>query len=400
VRELAAQVPLGLQRHPTRDLGDDETATFALRAPGGADLDGQLALGLLNETRFSNNVDGTPPQFAREDTVNETTPQIRLRLGDAPGPRGPASLDSEYYLQLEYLPTVRTLIGDGDERVLQRVRADLGRVNPVSTLALHFEYDENLFALSGLDSPEDSFTLLEVAPRLEYRPSERTLIRALPTYDRIEVQNGVTDRSDYILDLGLFWDYSVKTQLGAGVELRHILFDEAALGEVDYEYSYLSCTWRATPKLFVQFRAGAEFRQLDRPGDSGDNVEPAATLLINWLPAEATSLSAGFQARNQPSVTGHGELYQDLRFALDGTRDLSHDFYVRGEFVVRQRDYETGRREFECTVRPAIGYRPLSQKVLNSLRVELFYQHRLLDSNQPNADFTQEMVGIQSLIAF
>ncbi len=401
VRERAAEVPLGLQRHPGRDFAPaTDTAGFSLRLPGTGEVAAQLNFGLQTEIRYSHNVDAVPTRFAREDTVMETTPQVRLQVGDPPGPRRERSTDSENYLQLEYLPTVRQLLGNGTSRTLQRTRGELGRANPVSTAAIRYEYDENLFSVGGLDSPEDSFTLFELAPRLEYRPSVRTLLRAEGTYDRIKVQGGATDRADYILDVSLTWEYSAKTLLGTGVEVRHIEFDEADLGKVDYEYSYLALTWRATAKLLLQARGGLELRQLDRPAESGNQGEPATTILLNWVPSDSTRVNAGFRLRNQPSVTGRGDLYRDARFGLDATHDLRHDFYVRGEIIVRQRDYETGRRESEFTVRPALGYRPLTGRAVDNFQIELFYQYRNFDSSLPSSDFEQVTVGLQSSISF
>src|SRR5205823_10331522 len=109
------------------------------------------------------------------------------------------------------LPTVLELARAGTSRTLQRLRGEAGRASPISYTSVRFEYDENLFGVGGRDSPEETFTLFELSPLLEYHLSTKSTLQAQGTYDRITLANQNTSRRDYILDLSLDVETSIKT---------------------------------------------------------------------------------------------------------------------------------------------------------------------------------------------
>src|SRR5207253_1494075 len=101
---------------------------------------------------------------------------------------------TEYYLRLQYVPTLHMLLDAGTSRTLQRVTAEIARVSPVLTSLVRVEHDENLFGSQGNNTAEESSTVTEVSPFIEYHLNAKTAIHAEGTWRRVATQDSSTQR--------------------------------------------------------------------------------------------------------------------------------------------------------------------------------------------------------------
>ena len=74
---------------------------------------------------------------------------------------------TDFYFNAGYQPTIHRLIGENLTRTLQSGRAEIGRETDRSRLSLSFDYDERVFSSQSGNSPEESYTLLELTPLME-----------------------------------------------------------------------------------------------------------------------------------------------------------------------------------------------------------------------------------------
>jgi hypothetical protein len=396
-----AETPVALQRHPLRNIEPfREYRPFTLRMPGETGVAAQISAGFQTDVRYNDNINSAPAGMAVGDAIVDWTPIIQLNIGDPAGERPEGSLDSTYYLEVQYLPTIHERLNAGTTRTLQRLIGEAGRANAILRTAVRFEYDENLFGASGESSQEDTFTILEVSPIIEYNLSAKTTLYAEGTFRRVTLQPGTGNRTAYILDTGFDCATSVKTTIGLGSEVGHIQFDQQASGAQDYQQGYVSWAWRPTAKIGFQTRVGAELRHFKTEISKPDRISPIVTATLNWQASDSTRVNAGFRVRNQPSVVLAGGLFQEIRLGADVTHDLAYNLYIRGEAEVIRRNYDNGLSQIEWTLRPALGYRTKQSKVLDSLTVELYYEFRGHHANLGNSDFQRNMFGVQTTAYF
>ena len=395
------EVPITLQRHPVRNLDLlSRDSAFTFRAPAAADIEAQLIIGMQAETWHTDNLAFTKRSVAVEDVIMELRPVVQLNLGSLPEGTMADSLRSEYYLQVRYMPTQHTLLETGTSRLLQRVEGEIGRVGPILSAAVRFEYDENIFGSRGSGTVEESSTVTEISPLVAYNLNAKTVLRVEGAWRRLVLQGSVADRSEYVLETGFTTELSPKTVVGAGMAFGHIPFDQARFGVQNYEQAFATTVWRPAPKIRFQTRAGVELRQFDGAAPKPARVTPVVSMSLNWLPTENSQLNAGFLVRNQPSVSKIGATFQEIRFGADGRYQIGRNYYVSGELALLQRNYDTGIRELEGIIRPAAGYRADKGRLFDALNVEIYYQFRHLDSNQRGGNRDRSVFGIESTLSF
>lgn len=393
------QVPLTLQRRPMRGfLPSDDYQPPSFRVPEDSPV--EVAVGLQVEARYSDNVNSAPPNFKVEDMILDTTPIVVINLGDPPGRRPPGSLQSEFYAELQYLPTVHQLLDLGTTDYLHHVVAEIGRADALSRLAVQVEYDENLFASAGDQSPEDSYTLFSAAPTFEYSLTPKTLLALKGAYGRVTTEDGSSDRTSYVGNLWGEWAATPKTALGLGAVFGHIVFDEQEFGTQTYEQAYVSTSWQATQQFMLAARLGVEFRQFDRTPSLDDRVTAVATAAANWRPGPKTQVNLGLRLQNEPSVTVDGATYREMRLGADLLQELTQTLYLRLEAEGIERDYDTGQLDHQKTVRAAMGFRAEPFGHVHAFNVELFYQFRDQDSTLEKDTYRRNQVGLQTTFYF
>ena len=403
-------IPLTLQRHPGRNLeppaGD---GVFTFRTSSAADVLAQISAGMQIEIWHTDNLAFVKRSSAVSDVVMEVRPFLQLNLGSLPAghdsgspPVGRAadSLRTEHYLQLRYTPTFHTLLEAGTSRTLARVAGEIGRASPVLLTAVRFEHDEYVFGARGDSTAEESGTVTEVSPVIEYSLTAKSALRVEGTWRRIVTQSSGTNRSEYILDAWLATAMTPKTNIGTGLEFGHIPFDDAQFGAQDFEQAYVSTVWQPSPRVRFQTRAGVELRQFNQPVPKSARVTPVANVALNWSPSENTQVNAGFLVRTRPSVSRLGATFQEIRLGTDARHQIGRSLYVSGEIAFIQRSYDSGIREFETRLRPAFGFRTDRGRLFDAMNVELYYQFSRLDSNQPSADRDRNIFGIESTVYF
>lgn len=395
------ETPAFFQRHPGRNLDPrGGAAAFTWRSSSDAKVLAKLSIGLQSDTRHTDNLANAPRSQAIDDTIMEWRPIFQFEMGSPPVGSTADASSTDYLFRLRYAPALRMLLDAGTSRTLHRVAGEIGRVSPVLTSIIRFEYDENIFGAQGDNTVEESNTVSEVSPLLEYHLSAKTAVRAEGTWRRIAPQESTTQRSEYLLETGIACAATAKTTLGTGLELGYIIFDRAQFGIQNYVQTYVSMAWQASQKIRFQTRLGVELREFDAPAPKPSRVSPVATAVLNWTPDENTQLNAGFLVRNQPSVSLLGATFQEIRFGVDGRRRFAENFYLRGEAAILRRAYDTGARELEAFLRPALGFHTHTSGIFDSLNVELYYQFRRLDSNQRNADRDRNIFGIETTLYF
>ncbi len=395
------ETPVFLQRHAARNLAaQDDSPAFTLRSTGNADVLMQLSIGLQSDTWHTDNVSNSQRRVAVQDVIMESRPILQFEIGTPPVDRTADESGTEYYLRLQYIPTLHVLLEEGTSRTLQRVMAELGRVSPKLTSILRFEYDENIFGALGNNSVEESSTVTEVSPFIAYNLSIKTALHAEATWRRIAPQDSSTQRSEYIVEAGIVSEMTAKTTLGAGLEFGHIAFDQAQFGAQDYQQAYASMIWQASRTVRFQTRAGVELREFDTPAPKPARVSPVATAILNWSPNENSQVSTGLLVRNQPSVSRRGATYQEVRIGMDARRRITDNLYIRGEASLTRRAYDTGVRETEAVVRPAFGFHARESRLFDSVNFEIYYQFKRLDSNGASSDRDRNIFGIESTFYF
>ena len=392
------ETPIVLQRHPARNLSRDGGGpAFTFRTTGAAKVLAQLSLGIQNDTWHTDNLTNAKRSLAVEDVIMEWRPIVQLSIGSL---SADDSLRSDYHLELRYTPTQHTLLNAGTSRMLQRMSGELGRTTPILTSAVRFEYDENIFGARGNNSVEESSTVTEITPVIEYSLSAKTVLHAWAAWRRFVSQNASTNRSEYIFQTGFANEISPKTTLGMDLEFGHIPFDQAQYGAQNYQQICASMIWLASPKIHFQTRAGVELRQFDKPVPKPALVTPVASMTVNWSPSDRAQLNTGFLVRNQPSVSQRGATFQEIRFGMDARQQMGRHYYIKGEAAVIRRNYDSGTRELEIDVRPALGYRSDVSRRFDILNIEIYYQFRRVDSNQRGADRDRNLFGIESTLLF
>lgn len=392
------ETPIALQRRPGRNLTPQGGGTaFTFRTASAAKVLAQLGVGMQVDTWHTDNVGYTRRSRATSDVIIESRPILHLQVGSRL--KGDANR-TDYFLDLRYTPTLQTLLSAGTSTWMHRLAGEIGRASPALTTSVRFEYDENIFGARGDSTVEESSTVTEVSPLIEYSLSAKTVLRAEATWRRLGSQDSGTDRSEYILETAIATAFTPKTTLGVGVEVAHIPFDNPLFGSQNYQQIFASTAWQASPKFRVQARVGIERREFDKPVPKPSRVSPVASMILNWTPNDRASLNAGFLVRNQPSVSESGATFQELRLGVDGRQQIGPNFYLRGEAAILQRDYDSGTVELETVIRPALGFHTEMSRLLDSLNVEIYYQFRRVDSNRPGSDRDRNMLGIESTFHF
>ncbi len=355
----------------------------------------QLSLGLQSEVLYTDNISFVSNDRAVGDTIFELAPIIRLNLGDPQAWIGGPSRLSKYYADLLYVPTLHLLINEEITERPQHFLGEVGRVSEVSRVLLRLDYDERLLSSTEDSSPEDTFTLLEASGLLEYRLTPKTTLKARGTYRDITVGEGFSNRSAWIGEFGADWAATMKSKLGLGTEIGHILFDQAATGVQNYQQALLTFEWKPTVKLSLTSRVGVEWREFERTLPRAGETTPVAVAALRWQAQEKTLISARLRLSNEPSIIEQGALYQELRLGPDVTHDWSPHLYTTSELQFIRRLYDTGRRDFEPTTRIALGYRQDADKQLNRFNLELFWQWRRRVRNDDVGDADRTQVGVR-----
>ena len=399
--ERTPETPIFLQRHPDRNLpSQDGVPAFTLRSASDSGVLAQLTIGLQADTWHTDNLTNTQRKSAAGEIIAELRPIMLIDVGSPPAGRTADAASTDYYLRLRYTPTLHVLADAGNSRTLQRVTGEIGRVSPVLTTRVRFEYDEDIFGSRGSGTVEESSTVTEIVPFVEYSLNAKTAIHGEGTWRRVAPDESASRRTEYVFETGVTCAVTPKTTLGAGMEFAHIKFDHAQAGAQNYQQAYASMAWQASPKIRFQTRAGVELRQFDTPVPRPARVTPVATAVVNWLPGDNTQLNAGFLVRNQPSVSQRGTTFQEIRFGVDGRQRIAENFYIRGEAAIIRRAYDSGTKELEAVVRPAIGYNTRTSRIFDSLNAEIYYQFGRVDSNRSGSDRDRNIFGIESTLFF
>ena len=400
LRQRVLEIPVGFERHPIRNLSaGGESAPFTFRTSSATDVQAQMSLALQTNFAHDDNLSASPRVVRIEDTVAQYIPSVRLNIGTIPGPRDALSLDSEYYLQLQYLPTIYERFDVGTSRTLQRIIGEAGRANALLTTALRVEYDENLGITSDTTSPEETFTVLEISPIVTYALSAKTSLRAQAFYRRITLKNSDSDRKESVIDAGIDFETSAKTSIGIGSQLGRIAFDDNIFSPQDYQQAYLAWAWKPTAKVTFQTRTGVELREY-ASGPKPDHLSFITTSVLNWRPDERTGVNFGVRVQNQPSISQNGTLYQEVRVAADFRHEVFWNLYLRAELSSSHRNYDSGLTQMDIVLRPSVGYHTEVSRLFDSLNIEVYYQYQQSYSNQLNSNFDRNVFGIQSTIYF
>jgi hypothetical protein len=392
-------VPLTLRRQRQRNLEPpDARDAFTLRTSSG--ILAQLSLAVQAELRATDNVNSAPRPLAEADTILEVTMLAHLTAGGSGALQPESSTDPEYYLDASYAPTSHQLLRAGTSDFLQHLAARAGYASQVMHTGVRIAYDEDLFASGSESSPEENFTVLEGGPFFEYRPSAKTTIHARGDLHRITLKEPGGNRIDRTAEAGIDCDLSVKTTAGLGAAVGHIDFDQSRFGTQDFEQCFAVLVWKATPTVNIRAQAGAEFRQFSRPVPKDSIVSGVALAALDWRPDERTRVSAAFRVQNQPSTVQNGALFRETRYAIEAQHDIGTHFYISGDAEHVGRHYDTGRDESELTLRPAIGYQLVSGALLDSVKMELFYQLRRHWNHGAGGDYTRNQAGMQMTVFF
>ena len=398
-RRNVLYVPLALRRQRQRNFAEpDARDIFTLRLPGGARA--QLSLGLQSEFRTSDNINGAPKPLALSDETFEFTPIAHLTAGGLPALQPERSPEPEWYLDALYAPTSHQLLRAGQSAFLQHLLVRAGRATQVAHTGVQFAYDENVFSASSDSSAEENVTLLEAGPVIEYRTSAKTAVHFRGDYRRITQDEPSGNRTELTGDARMDCELSVKTTAGLGVAAGHIVFDQALFGTQDYGQGYATLVWQATAKLTFRTQVGVELREFTRPVPKVGSVTPVAVAVLDWRASEKTRVTAAFRVQNQPSVTQSGALYRETKFALEAQHDIAANFYARAELEYARRSYDTGRLQTELTLRPAVGYQLASGAVLDSAKLEFFYQLRRHWNHGAGGDYDRNQCGVQLTVFF
>lgn len=361
------------------------------------DIAARMALGVQSALFFTDNIYFQTPDRAREETMFEISPVIKIDLGDPQAwLNSMPTNQSDYYASLLYVPTFYYHLGEELDDYAQHFLGEAGRMNEVSRVVLRLEYDERLLVSSENTSPEENYTLLDASALVERRFATRFTLRGRSSYKHVEVVPATANRGTLTGEISATLEISPKTKAGLGAEMGHVMFEEDALGTQDYQQAFFTIDWRPTPKLGLTTRTGLEWRQFNRLP-----ARPMKTSIVTqtgffWQPSDKTRLNLSLRVANQPSVLAQGSLFREIRFGPDFTHDFTPHFYSAGELFMARRRYDSGRLDWEPMGRLAVGWREDPDKSLNRLNVELFVQwHRRERSDLANADVQRSQVGFQ-----
>ena len=392
-------IPLALRRQRQRNFAlASARDVFTFRAPGG--ISAQLSLGLQSEFRATDNFNGAPAALALSEEIFEFTPIARLNVGGTPGLQSERSPEPEYYLEALYAPTSHHLLRAGQSAFLQQVLAFAGRATQVAHTGVRVAYDENIFAAAGDSSAEESYTLLEAGPVIDYRMSAKTAVHIRGDYRRITRDNPTPNRSELTGDARIDCELSVKTTAGLGVAAGHIRFHQTRFGTQDYGQAFVTLVWKATAKVSFRTQAGVEFREFTRPVPKAGSITPVAVAVLEWRATERTRVAAAFRVENQPSVEQGGALFRETKLGIEAQHDLAASFYARAELEYTRRAYDSGRLETNLTLRPAVGYQLVSGAALDSVKLEVFYQFRHHWNHGAGGDYDRNQGGVQLTVFF
>ena len=398
-RRSEPYVPAALRRLRFRSLAPpDGHDVFTLRTSAG--ILAQLSLGLLAELRASDNVNSAPEPLSISDVIFDFTPVAHLTAGGVPGLQREASLEPEYYLDALYAPTSHQLVHAGQSAFLQHLLVRAGHASPFLHVGARVAYDNNLFALGGDTSAEETYTLFEVEPALEYRPSAKTTLHARSDWRQITLENPTGDHSELTGDAGFDCELSVKTTAGLAVAAGHIAYDQPQFGTQDYRQGSVVLAWKATEKLTLRAQAGVEVRDFHRPVPKAEFVSAVGAAVLEWQPDERTRVGAAFRVQNVPSNVQDGALVRETKWALEAQRDLGPSFYASAAADWAGRVYDAGGDQSELTLRPAVGYHLASGAMLDSMKIELFYQLRRHWNHGAGGDYTRNQAGVQMTVFF
>jgi hypothetical protein len=361
------------------------------------DVAARIALGLQSALFFTDNIYFQTPNRAREETMFEISPIIKLDLGDPQAwLNSMPTKQAKYYASLLYMPTFYHHLGEKVDDYAQHFLGEAGRMNEISRVVLRLEYDERLLISSENTSPEENYTLLDASALVERRFATRFTLRGKSGYKRVEVVPATTNRETLTGEISATLEVSPKTKVGLGGEIGNVMFEQDALGTQDYQQAFFTIDWRPTPKIGLTTRTGLEWRQFNRLP-----TPPMKTSIITqtgffWQPSDKTRLNLSLRAANQPSVLAQGTLFREIRFGPDFTHDFTPHFYSAAELYVARRRYDTGRLDWEPMGRLSVGWREDPDKSFNRLNVELFVQwHRRERNDLANADAQRSQVGLQ-----
>lgn len=357
------------------------------------DVSANFSLGLQSEIFYTDNVGFASNDQAREATVLEISPILRIDMGDPHD--GAASRLSEYYSGLLYVPTLHHLVDNGNTEYLHHFFSEMGRMTELSRVSFRLDYDERISSSSDNASPEDTFTLLEAASLLEYHFTAKTMLRTKATFRDITTEAASSDRTTWIGEVALEWAATAKTTVGLGTEIGHIEFDQAADGAQNYQHALFAFRWRPTAKLSFFSRAGAEWREFDGTSPRDTHISPVAAAALQWQAAEKTRVNTRFRVGNEPSIVEQGALFQEIRASTEIVHDFSAHWYSSSEIQFTGRDYDTGRRETEPGVRLAVGFREGPDKMFSHVNVELYYQWRGRMRSDISQDADRTHIGLQ-----
>ena len=398
-RRSEPYVPAALRRLRFRSLAPpDAHDAFTLRTSAG--ILAQLSLGLQAELRASDNVNSSPEPLSISDIIFDFTPVAHLTAGGVPGLQSESSPDPEFYLDALYAPTSHNLLRAGQSAFLQHLLVRAGRASPVLHVGARAAYDDNFSALGGDTSAEETSTLFEAGPVLEYRPSAKTTLHARSDWRRTTLEDPTGNHTELTGDAGLDCEMSVKTTAGLAVAAGHIAFDQPLFGTQDYWQGSAVLAWKATPKVTLHAQAGVEVRDFTRPVPKAEFVSAVGVAVLEWQPDERTRVAAAFRVQNVPSNVQGGALVRETKWALEAQRELGANFYASAETDWAGRRYDSGGDQSELTLRPAVGYQIISGAMLDSVKIELFYQLRLHWNHGAGGDFTRNQAGVQMTVFF
>ncbi len=353
----------------------------------------QLSVGLQPELFYTDNIKYAANSVAVGATVFELTPIIRLDIGDPQEGAMSTGKLSKYYAGLLYVPTVRQLLEEGEQKILQHFFGEIGRLTEISRISLRLDYDERILASSDNTSLEDTYTLLEASGLFDYHFTPKTMLHSKVTYRGITLEDSTADRTLWIGEAGLEWAATAKTTLGMGTELGMIDFTRG--GGQSYQQALMMSRWKPMAKLNVSARAGMEWREFTGAAPQDMKISPVGAVAMQWLATEKTRFSTRLRVGNEASVVQQGALFREYRIGAEVTHDFSDQWYGSGDVQFVRRNYNTNRRESEPVTRFVLGYRESPDRTTSQMNIELYFQWR---QRQRHGNFevaNRSQIGIQ-----
>ena len=394
------ELPSFLRRQRLRSLAAFESAEpFTLRTTDGAAILAELSLGFQLQLEASDNVNSAPPGQEISDTVFDFTPIAHLTAGGTPQLQTADSREPELYLDVLAAPTEHQLVHAGQSAFLQHLFVQTGRSTAVALTGVRLTYDENFFAGGSDSAAEETYTTLEAGPVIDYRTSVRTTVHMRANYRRITLEQPGSNRTEGDITAGIECEISPKTIVGTGFEAGRIVFDNDTFGTQEYRQSYVSMAWKATPKVTFRTRTGIEWREFRRLPPQPEIVTVVTGTTLEWRASETTRVAASFSIRNQPSVTQNGSLFRETRYGVLAEQYFGYSYYARCAAECVQRAYDTGSRETDFTLRPAVGYLIRSGAWVDGVKFEIFYEYRRSWNQNAGGGYIRNEGGLQLSVA-